>query len=293
MSRTRFVALFALIFSAGALFSCGKKHKPVSGFCSLGSEEFNYLLDNWSVAFRRKHPETPRFFFDGRGNKTGALALRKGACNMAVTTRPLFNPEVHSFVKKYGAPPLAIPVALEALGAVVHEKNPLREITLENLRRVLTTGVAPGPGGASLKLKNAVFNSASDRYRWLRRAFLKDENFAPGAFEAQSAADLNRYLLKRTDALACLRPRELEKGLRFLTLKDSRGNALPHGGLRFFRGLSAGSFLLRVPAAPPPGRPYAPARSLHAFAGGAEDSRSPGTLSPARKRTLEEPGPPG
>lgn len=158
------------------------------GFCSVGSEELNTILDHWFAAYREQaaagNASTDTIqsaLHEGRGSTTAPGALRDGICDLAPMSRPMNSAEIDSIKEKLGGEPVAIPVAVEALAIIVPAHSKVRELTSEQVLIIF----AETPHALEdlfpyiaetehqgRELDAFGVNSASDRYRWFRRAAL-------------------------------------------------------------------------------------------------------------------------
>ena len=69
----------------------------------------------------------------GGGSGNGIKALTDGLCQIAMSSRDMKDNEME-LAKKKGVDPVRIPVAVDALLPVVHPSNPVKSLTLEQLR---------------------------------------------------------------------------------------------------------------------------------------------------------------
>ena len=74
----------------------------------------------------------------GGGSGTGIAALINGATDICQSSRPLGEKERGQIRAKFGRDPVEIPVAMDGLAVFVHESNPLKTVTLAQLRAVYT-----------------------------------------------------------------------------------------------------------------------------------------------------------
>ena len=81
---------------------------------------------------------------EGRGSQTGAVALLRGEADVASMTRPLSALEKAAFQARYGAPPLEVPIGVDAVALVVNAANPLERIEHEQVAAIF----AADPGCA-------------------------------------------------------------------------------------------------------------------------------------------------
>ncbi len=78
-----------------------------------GSDTMVDLTHRWAQAFARKHP-AHSVQITGGGTSTGLAALESHAADLATTSRLLTVEELARLTIRLGAPPKAVPVALDS-----------------------------------------------------------------------------------------------------------------------------------------------------------------------------------
>ena len=202
------------------------------GFCSVGSEVFNYPMDSWIDLYKERLGGVPPVH-EGRGNGTAPGVLREGLCALAPMSRPMTDAEVHSLVEKYGSVPVAIPVAVDALAVAVPSKSPLAEATKEQVKRVFhelpesLADVFPGKFDAGVSAKTFGMNSASDRFRWFREAALQGKRFSDRTMETGGPLELVDLVGESVGGFGYARPAELTSRVRALSIRLADGELVP------------------------------------------------------------------
>ncbi|MCK8221957.1 PstS family phosphate ABC transporter substrate-binding protein, partial [Erwinia amylovora] len=67
------------------------------------------------------------------GSSTAPTALEAGAAQLGAMSRPMQAAERQLFADRYGYPPLAVPVSIDALVVVVNQDNPLAGLNARQL----------------------------------------------------------------------------------------------------------------------------------------------------------------
>jgi phosphate transport system substrate-binding protein len=119
-----------------------QKGTVVSGKVLVGSaESMKRLVDVWGEAFRRNHKgitlDNQLILFS---DATKAIAkevepIPQGA-DLVALSYPLTSAQLSDIAAKRGAPPVQVPVALDAVVLVVHHRNPLPGLTLGQVQRI-------------------------------------------------------------------------------------------------------------------------------------------------------------
>lgn len=252
-----------LLLLLGAVLACAPK--PASergGFCSVGSAEFNMLLDHWSAGFQSAGG--PMLRHEGRGNGVGPGALLDGVCDLAPMSRPMTDAEVHRFVERFGGEPLAVPVAVDALAIVVPKNFSITTITPDDVFHVFHLGPAQvraleQDAQAAGELRVYGVNSASERFSWFKDVALHGEKFSDRTIEVADPLRLVSQL-GRTGGVGYARLAEMDANLKALKIDMGFGKiveltpATARSGLYPFTRF----FYLYLP---PTGRPPRPETS--------------------------------
>lgn len=100
-----------------------------------GSDTLVGLVQRWSAVAMREQPEL-RIQVTGGGSGTGIAALENGSTDVAMSSRAISETERARLTAKYGAPPLQIAVARDGVTFFVNAGNPVRALSLEQLRAI-------------------------------------------------------------------------------------------------------------------------------------------------------------
>jgi len=115
-----------------------QKASGVSGnLSSIGSDTLNNLMTLWAEGFRKEYPSV-RIQIEGKGSSTAPPALIAGTAQLGPMSREMKPTEVDEFEKKYGYPPTAIRVAVDALAVYVNKDNPLAKLTLPQVDAIFS-----------------------------------------------------------------------------------------------------------------------------------------------------------
>ncbi|MBA3964960.1 MAG: phosphate ABC transporter substrate-binding protein [Nitrospirales bacterium] len=111
---------------------------PVAGKVSvIGSNTMKTILEKWQDKLQEVHPGLV-MSLQTEGSSTGAEALVSGKVQIAAMSRQLTPEEIDRFTKTLGYPPIAVPVAVDALAVFVHNENPIDQVTLQQLDAVFS-----------------------------------------------------------------------------------------------------------------------------------------------------------
>ncbi len=117
------------------------EYRAVSGvsgtLTATGSDTVANLTTLWAEEFKRVYPNV-NIQIRASGSSSAPTALNEITANIGLMSRRMRRNEIDSFTLRYGYPPTAIPVALDALAILVHRDNPLPRIALEEIDAVFS-----------------------------------------------------------------------------------------------------------------------------------------------------------
>ncbi len=123
--------LFFTLLLCSALAQ-GQQPVLAGNLSSVGSDTLGYLMTLWGEDFSQRSPGV-NVQVQAAGSSTAPTALAAGAAQLGAMSRPMQSDERQLFIARYGYPPLAVPVAMDALVVVVNQANPLSQISQPQL----------------------------------------------------------------------------------------------------------------------------------------------------------------
>ncbi|CCP06333.1 phosphate transport system substrate-binding protein [Erwinia amylovora MR1] len=104
---------------------------------SAGSDTLGNLMALWGDHFSQQYPGV-NIQIQASGSSTAPTALAAGAAQLGAMSRPMQAAERQLFADRYGYPPLAVPVAIDALVVVVNQDNPLAGLNARQLDAIFS-----------------------------------------------------------------------------------------------------------------------------------------------------------
>jgi phosphate transport system substrate-binding protein len=104
---------------------------------SIGSDTLNNLMTLWAETFRSRYPNV-RIQIEGKGSSTAPPALIDGTAQLGPMSREMKPSEIDAFEKKFGYPPTAYRVAVDALAVYVNKDNPLSQLTMPQVDAIFS-----------------------------------------------------------------------------------------------------------------------------------------------------------
>jgi len=145
-----------------------------------GSDTLVGLAQRWAAAVMRED-RALRIHVTGGGSGTGLAALENGSTDIAMSSRPISDEERERLVQRYGAPPREVAVARDGVAFFVNEENPVRSLTLPQLRALFLGDVERWRevGGPDRLVVLYTRENSSGTYEFVRERLLGEDDFAP------------------------------------------------------------------------------------------------------------------
>jgi phosphate transport system substrate-binding protein len=144
----------------------------------------------WAEEFKKAYPNVS-IEIEGKGSSTAPPALIQGTAQLGPMSRPMKGAEVDEFTNKYGYPPVAVRTAVDALAVFVHKDNPIKELSMDQVRAIfsvegkdMTWGDVGLTGEwASKPISLYGRNSASGTYGFFKEHALAKKDYKPSVKE--------------------------------------------------------------------------------------------------------------
>ncbi len=115
------------------------KGRGVSGtISSVGSDTLANLMTLWTEDFKRVYPNV-NIQVQAAGSSTAPPALTEGTANFGPMSRAMKDKEIQAFETRYGYPPTAIGVAIDALAVFVNKDNPVESLSISQLDAIFSS----------------------------------------------------------------------------------------------------------------------------------------------------------
>ncbi|MDW8845864.1 PstS family phosphate ABC transporter substrate-binding protein [Erwinia sp. MMLR14_017] len=129
--------LFLIALTCFSLMAQAKEGMLAGNLTSVGSDTLGNLMTLWGESFNRQYPGV-NVQVQAAGSSTAPTALAAGAAQIGAMSRPMQAVERQLFEARYGYPPLAVPVAMDALVVVVNQDNPLQGLNTRQLDAIFS-----------------------------------------------------------------------------------------------------------------------------------------------------------
>ena len=110
------------------------------GLTVKGSDTMVILGQRWAELYMNAHPGSI-IQVTGGGSGTGIAALINGTTDVCMASRPMKPDEKRKLRDRYQTMGIEIPVAKDGLAIYLHEKSPVKELSIEQLRDIYTGAI--------------------------------------------------------------------------------------------------------------------------------------------------------
>ena len=189
--------LHATIVLALLVAACGPRERtaPAAQTTSgkaitiKGSDTMVILGHRFAEEYMKKNPGTV-IQVNGGGSGTGIAALINGTVDLAQSSRPMKDKEKADVQKNRGVAVNETAVALDALAVFVNEKNPVKELSIEQLAGVYTGKITNWQqlGGPNAPMVLYGRENSSGTYEYFKEHVLNKADFAPRTQTLQGTA---------------------------------------------------------------------------------------------------------
>ncbi len=178
----KLVVLLLVMFTFAAA-GCSKKDKQDSknkkSVTIKGSDTMVHLMSTLAEAFMKKNPEV-QVSVTGGGSGTGIAALINGTTDVCASSRDMQQKEKDQ-AKEKNINPVEKTIAYDGIAIVVHPENPIKDITMEQLKKIYTGAYKNWKelGGPDQPITSLSRESNSGTYVFFQEHVLNKENYAP------------------------------------------------------------------------------------------------------------------
>ena len=194
MRILRTLSLLLAVFTAAALAA------PKERITIKGSDTMVILVQKWSELYPGKNIE---FQVTGGGSGTGIAALLNGTTDICSSSRPIKPKEVAMLREKFNYRGMEVRIARDGLSVYVNAKNPVRSLTLEQVRLIFTGKIRNWRevGGPNAPIILYSRENSSGTYEFFKEHVLKKQDFAPQSQHMAGTAALINAVSKDRNSI--------------------------------------------------------------------------------------------
>jgi phosphate transport system substrate-binding protein len=178
----KLMVLLVVMFSF-ATAGCTKKDKQNTdtkkSVTIKGSDTMVHLMSTLAEAFMKKNPEV-QVSVTGGGSGTGIAALINGTTDVCASSRDMQQKEKDQ-AKEKNINAVEKTIAFDGIAIVVHPENPIKDISMEQLKKIYTGAYKNWKelGGPDQPITVLSRESNSGTYVFFQEHVLGKENYAP------------------------------------------------------------------------------------------------------------------
>jgi phosphate transport system substrate-binding protein len=206
----------AMVFSAGQVFA---------GNISInGSTTVLPIAQKVAEAFMKEHPAVA-ISISGGGSGNGIKALIDKTTDIANSSRAI-KPEEAEQAKAKGANPVEFIVAFDCIVPIVHAENPLKNITLDQLKGIYKGEIKNWKeiGGSDKPIVIISRDTSSGTYEVWEEKVMKKERVFPGALLQASNGAIVQAVSKNPNAIGYIGVGYAEKTVKLLSVNGIVGS---------------------------------------------------------------------
>jgi phosphate transport system substrate-binding protein len=129
--------ILIVVFVLGISACAGRHPTELTTIRIVGSDTMHILASRWAEEYMRQRP-TVSVYSESRGTELGIKAMINGEAEICSASRPLRPEEVRLLAQKYGKLGMGFLVAKDALSVYLHPENPVKDLTLDQLRNIFS-----------------------------------------------------------------------------------------------------------------------------------------------------------
>ena len=184
-----------------------------------GSDTMVLLGQRWAEQYMAKVPSTT-IQVTGGGSGTGISALINGTTDICQASRPMSDAEKNNLNERYKTRGEEIPVARDGLSVYVNSKNPVKDLSMEQLRLIFTGKITNWKelGGADAKIIVYSRENSSGTYVFFKEHVLKNADYTQRAQSMPGTAAVVNAVAKEKNSIG-YGGAAYAKGIKVLPIK--------------------------------------------------------------------------
>ncbi|QHI70604.1 phosphate ABC transporter substrate-binding protein [Tichowtungia aerotolerans] len=169
-------AMLSMILTAAALTASAADKIVIDGSTTVGP-----IGKAFAEYFMAANPDV-NITVSESGSGNGAKSLVNGVCDVAAMSRPMKDSEFKAAADK-GIQPVAHVVALDGLPILVHPKNPIGQLTIEQIRKIYTGEISNWKevGGPDLNIVVITRDTNSGTYETFEKLVMNKQKITEKA----------------------------------------------------------------------------------------------------------------
>ncbi|MGZ8920222.1 MAG: phosphate ABC transporter substrate-binding protein [Limisphaerales bacterium] len=167
-----------------------------------GSDTMVVLAQKWAETYMQKNAGT-KIQVNGGGSGTGFAALQNQQTDLANASRKIKAKEIEACFKAFGKRPTEYKVAVDGLSVYVHESNPVKQLSIDQLKNIFTGKIRNWKevGGQDGPITIYSRENSSGTYEFFKDNVLGGADFASSAQNMPGTAVLLQSVARDPKAI--------------------------------------------------------------------------------------------
>lgn len=190
-----------------------------------GSTTVLPIMQKAAEAYMAAHPDVA-LSVSGGGSGNGVKALIDGLAHIAMSSRQMKDKEI-VLARERGVFPKEIAIALDALAPVVHPSNPVKDLTIDQLKDIYTGQITnwKALGGADAPVVAISRDTSSGAFETWEERVMRKERVFPGALMQASNGAVVQAVSRNRNAIGYIGIGYLNPGAKALAVGGVTGSA--------------------------------------------------------------------
>lgn len=220
--RIVFLGLAAIIAALGAGLAIGAKTITLKG-----SDTMLLLGQRWAEVYMERNPGVT-IQVTGGGSGVGIAALINGATEICQASRSMKDSEKKKLRDRYFSTGEEIPVAKDGVTVYLNEKNPVKELTLDQIRDIYTGKATNWKqfGGPDAKIVLYGRENSSGTYVFFREKALRNADYSASMQSLPGTSAVVNAVSKDQNGIG-YGGAAYAKGVKDVAIKTDKGAFLP------------------------------------------------------------------
>jgi phosphate transport system substrate-binding protein len=211
--------------AAAALLAAGASVASADNIVIKGSTTVLPIAQVTLEAYMKAHPGA-KISLSGGGSGEGIKALIDGSTDIANSSREI-KPKETELAKSKGVNPVEIPVAIDAIVPIVNPRNPVKNLTIDQLNQIYQGKIVnwKDVGGENLEIVVISRDSSSGTFEAWGEMVLKGAKVSPRAQLQASSGAIVQAVSKNRYAIGYIGLGYLDEAVRALTVNGIEASA--------------------------------------------------------------------
>lgn len=203
MNRGFWKTYLLFLLSLFILCGCaGLRSKAPATVRVKGSDTMLLLNRMWAGEFMKTHPGIS-IQVEGGGTATGVQALIESKADICAASRPLHPEEAGALAQRHRTIGFSFLVAKDALSIFLHPQNPVKDLTLKQVKEIFTGKITNWAevGGLDQEILALIRSHDSGTYLYFKEHMLEGESYAASAHTVPTTADIAAIIARTPNAI--------------------------------------------------------------------------------------------